>query len=127
MVHGFIAYAIFKQPHIDGIRTAMMPDADSSSKTCHYFSSFLSRVSVYCACRCRLITIHNHPDNLKPPAGFKHLKFTLADIDTADIAPAFGPTFDFIEGARSSNQGRVPTPGLFMHLADILLRATLSC
>jgi hypothetical protein len=27
------------------------------------------------------VTVHNHPDNLKVPAGVQHLKITLADVE----------------------------------------------
>jgi hypothetical protein len=54
---------------------------------------------------CRIITIHNNPDDLKAPARFKHLKYTLADVDTENITPFFAPSFDFIEEAREAKQG----------------------
>lgn len=60
---------------------------------------------------CRILTIHNNPENLKPPPRFKHLKYTLADVDTEDISKFFAQTFDFIEDAREANQG-APTPAL---------------
>ena len=29
----------------------------------------------------RILTIHNHPENLRPPAGIKHLRQQLPDIE----------------------------------------------
>lgn len=50
----------------------------------------------------RIITVHNHPDNLKPPGGIQHLKFELPDVESADIAACFQPAFECIEGARAA-------------------------
>lgn len=54
---------------------------------------------------CRLISIHNNPENLKVPKGFQQLKMTVADVHTQDITPYFNPSYDFIEEARNNNQG----------------------
>lgn len=54
---------------------------------------------------CRLISIHNNPENLKVPKGFQQLKMTVADVHTQDITPYFNPSYDFIEEARNSHQG----------------------
>eukprot|EP00877_Chromochloris_zofingiensis_P008595 jgi/Chrzof1/398/Cz01g14120.t1 len=53
----------------------------------------------------RMITIHNHPDNLKPPTTIKHLKLELADVETADISKHFNQAYAFLEEARQANQG----------------------
>eukprot|EP00884_Botryococcus_braunii_P013251 jgi/Botrbrau1/21927/Bobra.0249s0051.1 len=50
----------------------------------------------------RIITVHNNPENLNPPSRFKHLKFTMADVETEDISKLFAPTYDFIEEAREA-------------------------
>ena len=49
--------------------------------------------------------MHNHPENLKEIAGCQHLKYALPDVDTADIAPLFEPSFRFIGEAREKSQG----------------------
>lgn len=54
---------------------------------------------------CRVITVHNHPENLKLPATTRHLKYQLADIESADISPLLGPAFDFIEQAQARKEG----------------------
>lgn len=54
---------------------------------------------------CRLISIHNNPENLQVPKGFQQLKMTVADVHTQDITPYFNPSYDFIEEARNNNQG----------------------
>ena len=54
----------------------------------------------------RIVTIHNNPENLQPPARFKHLRFTLADVDTADVSQFFNASYEFIEEARVRNEGR---------------------
>ena len=59
--------------------------------------------------------MHNHPDNLKPAADCKHLKFSLADVDTEDISPLFAPSFDFIEGARKGGHGEPPGHSCHQH------------
>lgn len=48
----------------------------------------------------RIITIHNHPSNLRPSPHIQHLPFELPDVDSADIAQFFQRTFEFIEEAR---------------------------
>ena len=55
----------------------------------------------------RIVTIHNNPENLKPPARFKHLSFTLADVDTADVSQFFNASFEFIEEVRVCNEGKL--------------------
>ena len=55
----------------------------------------------------RLISIHNNPENLKVPKGFQQLKMSVADVHTQDITPYFNPSYDLIEEARNSNQGKV--------------------
>lgn len=54
---------------------------------------------------CRLVSIHNNPENLKVPKGFQQLKMTVADVHTQDITPYFNPSYDLIEEARNSNEG----------------------
>jgi hypothetical protein len=54
---------------------------------------------------CRVITVHNHPENLKLPATTRHLKYQLADIESADISPLLGPAFEFIEQAQARKEG----------------------
>lgn len=63
------------------------------------------RVTTRLLAVCRLISIHNNPENLKVPKGFQQLKMTVADVHTQDITPYFNPSYDFIEEARNSNQG----------------------
>ncbi|KAK9816993.1 hypothetical protein WJX72_007967 [[Myrmecia] bisecta] len=52
----------------------------------------------------RILTIHNHPENLKVPSKINHRKYELADVDTQDISPFFSPSYDFIEEARAANE-----------------------
>lgn len=59
---------------------------------------------------CRIISIHNNPENLQVPKGFQHLKMTVADVHTQDITPYFNPSYDYIEEARLGNQGAFSTP-----------------
>ena len=54
---------------------------------------------------CRLISIHNNPENLKVPKGFQQLKMSVADVHTQDITPYFNPSYDLIEEARNSKEG----------------------
>ena len=49
-----------------------------------------------------ILTIHNNPANLKPPAGTKHLQIEMPDIDSADLTPWLRPAYEFIEEARSA-------------------------
>jgi dual specificity MAP kinase phosphatase len=42
-----------------------------------------------------ILTIHNHPDNLKlPPGRYTHKQIEMADVDTADIGPQLAPAYD---------------------------------
>eukprot|EP00198_Chlamydomonas_reinhardtii_P011653 XP_001700990.1 MAP kinase phosphatase 5 [Chlamydomonas reinhardtii] len=52
----------------------------------------------------RILTIHNHPENLRPPAGIKHLRQQLPDIEDADISAYFSEAFDFIDEGRERKQ-----------------------
>ena len=62
------------------------------------------RLRPYGAC-CRVLTIHNNPENLRLPPRFQRLSFTLADVDTQDVSPFFAPAYDFIEAARAAREG----------------------
>lgn len=53
----------------------------------------------------RIITIHNSPGNLKPPAHVKRLQIELADVSTADISTHFNDAYAFIEEGRRRGQG----------------------
>ncbi|KXZ47911.1 hypothetical protein GPECTOR_32g524 [Gonium pectorale] len=52
----------------------------------------------------RILTIHNHPEKLRPPPGVRHLRQELPDIEDADIAGCFAEAFDFIDEAREKGQ-----------------------
>jgi dual specificity MAP kinase phosphatase len=52
-----------------------------------------------------MITIHNNPERAAAPPGGRHLQVMMADVETAHIAPWFGPSFDFIEEARAAGHG----------------------
>ncbi|KAG2441094.1 hypothetical protein HXX76_003946 [Chlamydomonas incerta] len=52
----------------------------------------------------RILTIHNHPENLRPPPGIKHLRQQLPDIEDADISAYFSEAFDFIDEGRERKQ-----------------------
>lgn len=47
-----------------------------------------------------IMTVHNHPSNLKPPANIKHLKVEMPDVETADISQHLQAAYEFIEAAR---------------------------
>jgi len=48
-----------------------------------------------------ILTIHNHPDNLRPGPRIKHLKIEAPDVESHDISQHFVRSFDFIEEARA--------------------------
>ncbi|KAK9809657.1 hypothetical protein WJX73_001361 [Symbiochloris irregularis] len=50
----------------------------------------------------RIVTVHNNPENLRPGARIQHLRYSLADVDTEDIAALFSPCHQYIEQARSA-------------------------
>lgn len=54
---------------------------------------------------CRVITIHNNPDNMTLPGAYAHLRIEMPDIDTANITAYFDPTFNFIEEGRVKGHG----------------------
>lgn len=56
---------------------------------------------------CRILTIHNNPDNLKPPSKIKHLKIELADVETEDVSRFFNDSYTFIEEARTAKEGEL--------------------
>jgi len=56
---------------------------------------------------CRLVTIHNNPDELKLPSDFKHLKIECPDVPTADISRHFNAVYEFIEGTRDRGVGEL--------------------
>lgn len=57
---------------------------------------------------CRIITVHNNPENMKPPAKYKHLQLPLADVETEDISQFFNSSYEFIEQARVDKTGIAP-------------------
>ncbi len=61
-------------------------------------------------CLCRVISIHNNPENLELPAKYARLQFALADVDTQDVSPFFAPSYDFIEEARAAGHGAILNP-----------------
>ena len=54
---------------------------------------------------CRIITIHNNPENLKVPNKYKHTQIPMADVDTEDISQHFNRTYEIIEEARVEKTG----------------------
>ncbi|KAG1657423.1 hypothetical protein FOA52_011793 [Chlamydomonas sp. UWO 241] len=68
-----------------------------------------------------IVTIHNHPGNLKLPSRFKHLKLELPDVEVADISKYFNQVYEFIEAARSSGH-----PALVHCGAGVSRSATLA-
>ena len=56
-------------------------------------------------CAHRIVTIHNNPENLKPPDRYQHMRIEMPDIDVADITAHFSPTYNFIEEGRIAGQG----------------------
>ncbi|GBF91494.1 MAP kinase phosphatase [Raphidocelis subcapitata] len=52
----------------------------------------------------RIVSIHNHPENLKPRAGVRHLKLELPDVETADISAHFNAAYEFIDEGRRLKQ-----------------------
>ncbi len=69
------------------------------------FSLLLKEQWVIIWCVCRVITIHNNPENMKLPSRFKHLRFQLADVDTQDVSQFFDASYQFIEEGRGANEG----------------------
>ncbi len=58
---------------------------------------------------CRVLSIHNSPEDLKLPSKMQHLQMKLADVDTQDISPFFDPSYDFIEAGIHANEGEHTT------------------
>lgn len=54
---------------------------------------------------CRILTIHNNPENLQLPAGFKHKQLVLADVETEDVSQYFNESYTYIEEARAAREG----------------------
>lgn len=52
-----------------------------------------------------ILTIHNHPNNLRTRSHMKHLKIEAPDVDSHDISQHFAQSFDFIEEARAGKYG----------------------
>ncbi|KAG2482605.1 hypothetical protein HYH03_018489 [Edaphochlamys debaryana] len=52
----------------------------------------------------RVLTIHNHPENLRLAPGLRHLRFSVPDIEDVDISQYFSEAFDFIDEARDKGQ-----------------------
>ncbi|GIL44377.1 hypothetical protein Vafri_1861 [Volvox africanus] len=52
----------------------------------------------------RILTIHNHPENLRPPPHIRHLKQELPDVEDADISSLFSQAYDFIDEGRERGQ-----------------------
>ncbi|GFR47235.1 hypothetical protein Agub_g8919, partial [Astrephomene gubernaculifera] len=52
----------------------------------------------------RILTIHNHPENLRPPPHITHLRQQLPDVEGADISALFAQAFDFMEEGRERGQ-----------------------
>ena len=59
---------------------------------------------------CRVITIHNNPENTKLPKRFKQLRLQLADVDTQDVSQFFDTSYQFIEEGRSAGEGERDVP-----------------
>lgn len=57
---------------------------------------------------CRILTIHNNPENLKPPGRYKHKQFVLADVETEDVSKFFDESYTFIEESRAAKEGQRP-------------------
>lgn len=51
-----------------------------------------------------VLTIHNNPENLKLPADTTHLRLTLADVDSENIAQYFEESFQFFEKCREEKR-----------------------
>ena len=59
---------------------------------------------------CRVLTIHNSPEEVKFPAEVEHLRMQLADVETQDISPLFAPSYDFIEAGVHAKEGVTHAP-----------------
>ena len=59
---------------------------------------------------CRVITIHNNPENMKLPKRFKQLRLQLADVDTQDVSQFFDTAYQFIEEGRGAGEGERDVP-----------------
>ncbi|GAX75987.1 hypothetical protein CEUSTIGMA_g3430.t1 [Chlamydomonas eustigma] len=69
----------------------------------------------------RVITIHNHPENLKLPGKFKQLRLELPDVESADISQYFNQVYEFVE------EGRAQAEGVLVHCgAGVSRSATLA-
>lgn len=77
-------------------KSAALHSAKSSSHTL---------VLTCCGFSCRVITIHNNPNDVELQSKYQHLKFQLPDLETENIAQFFQPTYEFIEQARAARQG----------------------
>lgn len=53
----------------------------------------------------RVVTIHNHPENLKLPSRLNHLRLELPDVEVADISKYFNEVFAYIEEAKVKKHG----------------------
>ncbi len=54
------------------------------------------------------MTIHNHPENLRPAPGGPvrhHLRLPLPDIEDADISQHFQRAYEFMEEGRQKGEG----------------------
>lgn len=52
-----------------------------------------------------MVTIHNHPENLKLPSRLNHLRLELPDVEVADISKYFNEVFAYIEEAKVKKHG----------------------
>ncbi|GLC33296.1 hypothetical protein PLESTB_000349500 [Pleodorina starrii] len=52
----------------------------------------------------RILTIHNHPENLRPPLHIRHLRQQLPDVEEANISELFAPAYEFIDEGRERGQ-----------------------
>lgn len=85
----------------------------------HYSQPAATVASVHKHCKktlqaindaCRVITIHNNPENIKLPKRFKQLRLQLADVDTQNVSQFFDASYQFIEEGRGAGEGERDAP-----------------
>ncbi|EFJ44730.1 MAP kinase phosphatase 5 [Volvox carteri f. nagariensis] len=54
----------------------------------------------------RILTIHNHPERLRPPANIRHLRQQLPDVEDANISELFSQAYDFMDEGRERGQAQ---------------------
>lgn len=77
-----------KQPRAKQVCPCGHPVGGGSLMVSSYTTSSAGWCVCVC-CTCRIITVHNHPDRLRPTAGIKHLKIELPGKYASDWVCAY--------------------------------------